>query len=109
MLHGPRLAAVRPEHEGVEVALGAEVVERRDVGVHVVDVVRVRRVLALRPRVRRRHVRVEHRVLGLGLVVDRVEADDVLQEAVELGVEGGGDGHLEQGPEQVVCSAEVIL
>ena len=29
MLHGPGLAAVRPEHEGVEAALCAQVVERR--------------------------------------------------------------------------------
>ena len=45
MLHGPGLAAVRPEVEGVEASGLPEVVEDCDVGEHVVKVVRVRGVL----------------------------------------------------------------
>ena len=41
MLHGPSLAAVRPEVEGVEAARLPEVVQDSDVREHVVQVVRV--------------------------------------------------------------------
>ena len=46
VLHGPSLAAVRSEVEGVEAARLPEVVQDCDVGEHVVQVVRVRWVLA---------------------------------------------------------------
>ena len=45
MLHGPSLAAVRPEVEGVEAALCPQLVEDGEVGVGVVQVVGVGRVL----------------------------------------------------------------
>ena len=63
-----------------------EVVEDGHVGVHVVDVVGVGRVLVVGPPVGRRHVAVEQGILGLGLVVDAVEADHEAQEAVQVGV-----------------------
>lgn len=39
--------------------------------------------------------------LGLGLVVDAVEADDALEEDVQLGVRSRILGHLEQRKENV--------
>ena len=83
--------------------LSPEVVQGGDVGVHVVDVVGVRRVVHLHPLLRCGDVRIKHRVLGLGLVVHRVEPNDVLQEAVQLRVRGRVDGNLEQRPEQIIC------
>ena len=52
MLHGPGLAAVGPEVEGVEAALGPQLVQHAEVGVGVVQVVGVRRVLVPAPLVR---------------------------------------------------------
>ena len=49
VLDGPGLAAVGPEVEGVEAARLPEVVQDRDVGEHVEQVVRVRRVLTRSP------------------------------------------------------------
>ena len=46
------LTAVGAKHKGVETALVPQMVEHRDVGVHVVDVVGVGRVLAVCPLVR---------------------------------------------------------
>ena len=46
------LPTVGTKHKGVHAALAPQVVQHRDVGVHVVDVVRVRRILAVRPFVR---------------------------------------------------------
>ena len=88
MLHGSRLPAVRPEHERVKTPLSSEVVQRRDVGEHVVDVVRVGRVLPLCPLLGGGHVRIKHWVLWLGLVIHRVKANYILQETVEVGVGG---------------------
>ena len=49
VLHGPRLAAVGPEVEGVEAALRPQLVQHAEVGVGVVQVVGVRRVLVPAP------------------------------------------------------------
>ena len=46
------LPAMRAEDEGVQPPLVSQVVQLDDVGVHVVDVVRVRRVLVVCPLVR---------------------------------------------------------
>ena len=119
VLDRARLATVRPEHEGVEtpavmriwlfpvrgelgLPFSPEVVESCDVRVHVVDIVAVRRVVHLCPLLRGRDVRVKHRVLRLGLVIHRVEPNDVLQETVELRVRGGVDGDFKQRPEQII-------
>ena len=49
VLDRPGLATVRPEGEGVEAARLPQLVEDRDVGEHVVQVIRVRRVLTTIP------------------------------------------------------------
>ena len=54
-----------------------EVVELRHVRVHVVDVVRVGRVLVVPPLVGGGDLLVEQGVLGLALVVNRVKADHI--------------------------------
>lgn len=54
-------------------------VEHGHVGVHVVEVVRVGGVLLIIPLLGAPGLRVQHRVLRLGLVVHAVEADYVLQ------------------------------
>ena len=82
--------------------LSPEVVQGGDVGVHVVDVVGIGRVVHLSPLLRGGNVSVKHWVLGLGLVIHRVEPNDVLQETVELRVRGGVDGDFKQRPEQII-------
>jgi len=77
MLDRTSLSTVRPQDESVQSPVSPEVVQDGHVGVHVVDVVRVRRVLVVVPLLRRRNISVEKGVLRLGLVVHRVEADDV--------------------------------
>ncbi len=79
MLDRPGLARVRPEQERGEAPHLPEVVQHRQVRVDVVGVVAVRRVLLAVPLARHGHGR-ERRgvVLGLALVVDGVESDDVL-------------------------------
>ena len=65
VLHGPGLAAVRPEVEGVEAPGLPEVVQDRDVGEHVVQVVRVRGVLIggpLKPKNRRNDILESHNI-----------------------------------------------
>mmetsp|Transcript_22501 Transcript_22501/g.57910 ORF Transcript_22501/g.57910 Transcript_22501/m.57910 type:complete len:542 (-) Transcript_22501:719-2344(-) len=104
------LARVRPKVKGREAARGAEVVEHGEVGVHVEHVVRVVRVRRRRPLARLLRVLRPHPVrLGRGhgrvrlrLVVHTVEAGELLQEEVELGVRGGVAGRLEQRAEEVV-------
>ena len=66
-----------PQDEGVESSVAPEVVQDGHVGEHVVDVVRVRRILVVVPFFRRRNISVEKRVFRLALVVHGVEADDV--------------------------------
>lgn len=56
----------------------AEMVEHGDVGIHVVEIVGVRRVLLVVPVLREAHVRVQHGVLRFRLVVHAVEPDHVL-------------------------------
>ena len=46
------LTAVGPKHEGVETALVPQMVQHRDIGVHVVDVIGVGWVLAVCPLIR---------------------------------------------------------
>ena len=65
------LTAVRTKHEGVETALVPQMVQHRDVGVHVVDVVGVGRVLAVRPLIRGLQGMNNHLVNGLRYVTYR--------------------------------------
>ena len=85
------LAAVRAEVKDVAAGEEAEVVERLDVGVEVVEVVGVGRLLGAGP-LRGRRERGERAraggALGRVLVADAVEAADVAEERVERGVRG---------------------
>ena len=77
MLDRPSFAAVGPQHEGVQASVTPEVVQDGHVCEHVVDVVRVRRVLVVVPLFRWRNISVEKRVFRFAFVVHGVEADDV--------------------------------
>ena len=77
MLHGPSLAAVRPEVEGVEAALCPQLVEDGEVGVGVVQVVGVGRVLVVGPLLGDGHVAIKKGVFGFAFIIYGVEADDV--------------------------------
>ena len=77
-------------------------VECSDVGVHVIQIVRVGRVVSIAPLVRGGNIRVKHRVLRLGLIINRVETNDILEETVKIRMRGGGDGDLEQWSEEIV-------
>ena len=83
MVDGARFTAVRSKVERVQLTVASEVVERLDVGVHVVDVVDVGRVLVRRPVLRQRCIFVEAVSLGLGLVVDRIKARNLRQREVQ--------------------------
>ena len=48
------------------------------------------------------NITIKHGILRLGLVVHRVEAADILEELVEVGVRGRVDGGLEQRLEQTL-------
>lgn len=85
------LARVRAQREGVEPTRLAEAVERVEVGVDVEGVVGEGGVVLGSPLSRGRRA-LRGAPLGLGLVVDEVEAGDVAQEGVELGREGGRAG-----------------
>ena len=52
VLHGPSFSTMGTKHEGVETTLVPQMVQHRDIGVHVVDVVGVRGVLTVRPLIR---------------------------------------------------------
>lgn len=54
-------------------------VEHGHVGVHIVQIVRVRRVLLIIPQLWSLRLRIQHRILWLGLVIHAVEADYVLK------------------------------
>ena len=77
-------------------------VECSDVGVHVIQIVRVGRVVSFAPLVRGGNIRVKHRVLRLGLIINRVETNDILEETVKIRMRGGGDGDLEQWSKEIV-------
>ena len=85
----PGLARVRAEREGVEPARLAEAVERVQVGVDVKGVVGKGGVVLGGPLGGRGRA-LGRAPLGLGLVVDEVEAGDVAEEGVELWLRGGG-------------------
>ncbi len=93
---------MRAKYEGVHAAGSPELVEDAHVGVHVIHVVSVGRVLEIGPLFGRRYFAVEHGMLGFALVVDRVEANDVLEEPVELRMGARIVGRLEQRSKQVV-------
>lgn len=84
-----------------ESTLLAEAVETGHVGKHVVDVVAVGRVHRSVPDARVRVLLVDT-TLGLGLIVDRVETNDALEENMELGVARRIASDLEQGLEDVL-------
>ncbi len=109
VIHGARLARVRPKIENVHVALATQVVQREQVGVRVVEVVDVGRILVGGPVLGQRGLHVEHVALGLGLVVHRVEARHVVQELVQVGMRARVHGHLEQGHEDVVQDLAEVL
>ena len=102
VLDRPRLPAVRPEGEGLEAPLFPQLVEDGQVDEGVVEIVGVGRVLLPGPLVWSRNITVEHRILGLGLVVHRVKPADVLQELVQVRVGAGVDGHLEERLEETL-------
>ena len=52
-------------------------VEHRHVGIHVVHVIGVGRILVVGPLLGGGHVAIEQRVLGLALIIDGIEPDDV--------------------------------
>ena len=99
----PSLPRVRPEIKGCEALCAAQLVEHMQVGVEVVAVVRVVRIL-LGPllRVHGGHLGRGQGALCLGLVVDAIKANDLLQEEMELRVRVRVDCHLEKGRKEVV-------
>mmetsp|Transcript_25897 Transcript_25897/g.84931 ORF Transcript_25897/g.84931 Transcript_25897/m.84931 type:complete len:478 (-) Transcript_25897:1117-2550(-) len=98
-----RLARVRPEAKGGEALGAAQLVEGVQVGVHKVAVVRVVRVCG-EPVLGQRRGRVVRGegALWLGLVVDQVEGDRLLQHQVQLRVALRVDGDLEERDEEVL-------
>uniref|UniRef100_A0A1I8ICN0 Protein-serine/threonine phosphatase n=2 Tax=Macrostomum lignano TaxID=282301 RepID=A0A1I8ICN0_9PLAT len=87
VMHRPGLAAMRPQRDWLYTASLAQSIKRHQVGVHIVQIVRVRRVpVSVRPVGGLRRVAIEHDRLGLGLVVNRIESHHRLEKAGELRV-----------------------
>eukprot|EP01137_Pigoraptor_chileana_P027974 Opistho-2@11329 len=101
MVHRPRLSAVWAQLECVEAARLPHLVQHANVGIHVIDVVRVRGVLVLGP-VRGRRVLEVDAHLGLALVVDAVKAYNLLQCPVQIRVAARVERHLKEWHEYVV-------
>lgn len=94
------LTRVGPKHKGVQASSAPEAIEGSEVCIEVVCPVRIRRVVRKVPSEGGRRIEVEV-VLGDGLVVDGVKADDSPEEDVELGIAGGVGGDVKEGEEEV--------
>lgn len=70
---------MRPEWEFVETSLASKLIQHGHVSINEVEIIIVRRVLVAIPVLWQRHVGVEDGVLVFALVVDRVDAGNVVQ------------------------------
>lgn len=80
----------------------SESIQHRHISEHIVNVVGVRRIVLVRPALRRGDVLVEQRILWLRLIVDRVKPDHILQESMQFRVLIRMVGCLEQRQEDIV-------
>lgn len=92
---------MRPQHERVQTALSAQVVQHNHVRVHVIEIVQVRRVLLLVPLLRQNADLLDQRRFVLRFVVHAVEAGHVGEELVQVLVLARVHGRLEQRLEDV--------
>mmetsp|Transcript_34801 Transcript_34801/g.75874 ORF Transcript_34801/g.75874 Transcript_34801/m.75874 type:complete len:250 (+) Transcript_34801:573-1322(+) len=95
------LPTMRPEGEGVQTSMPPQSVERSDVGIHVVHPVRIRWIRLVVPLVSLR-VLLESALRALGLVVHRVEADNLLQHEKDIGMPCRIHRRLEERTKDVV-------
>ena len=99
---------VRSQNKGVETTSLAPHIQRCHIGEEMVDPIRIRRVLLRIPLLWCRELSVQPR-FNLAFVINTIEANNALQENVELGINGWILGHLVERLEDIYDDALKVV